>query len=193
MTISQLINKEFGGERDLSGIGGVETGQDAAEFLLLGANSVQVPLLCHLPQSAYISVNTGHAHAARLWISPFACWRLLRAFCSGAGGCLHELCAACGMCRHVRMGVGAGREIRLVNASRFLQIPHGTVRRMRARHVTVHCPMQVCTGVMVHGYSLVKKLCAELQVSTPCCTAFCCRGFCLPALQIAEVVSIVAQ
>lgn len=42
MSISQLIAKEFGGDRDLSGIGGVETGQDAAEFLLLGANSVQV-------------------------------------------------------------------------------------------------------------------------------------------------------
>ena len=28
--------------RDLSGLGGVETGRDAAEFLLLGANSVQV-------------------------------------------------------------------------------------------------------------------------------------------------------
>ncbi len=41
MAISQLIAGEFGNERDLSGIGGVETGQDAAEFLLLGANSVQ--------------------------------------------------------------------------------------------------------------------------------------------------------
>lgn len=42
MAISQLIKKEFNGARDLSGIGGVETGADAAEFLLLGANSVQV-------------------------------------------------------------------------------------------------------------------------------------------------------
>ena len=42
MTIAQLIQKEFGGKADLSGIGGVETGRDAAEFLLLGANSVQV-------------------------------------------------------------------------------------------------------------------------------------------------------
>ena len=42
MAISNLIAKEFGGTRDLSGIGGVETGSDAAEFLLLGANSVQV-------------------------------------------------------------------------------------------------------------------------------------------------------
>jgi hypothetical protein len=41
MAISQLVREEFGGERDLSGIGGVESGRDAAEFLLLGANSVQ--------------------------------------------------------------------------------------------------------------------------------------------------------
>ena len=42
MSIAQLIRSEFDNSRDLSGIGGVETGQDAAEFLLLGANSVQV-------------------------------------------------------------------------------------------------------------------------------------------------------
>ncbi len=42
MAISQLIRSEFDGARDLSGIGGVENGKDAAEFLLLGANSVQV-------------------------------------------------------------------------------------------------------------------------------------------------------
>ncbi|CAL5220014.1 g1960 [Coccomyxa viridis] len=42
MSIAQLIRSDFDNNRDLSGIGGVETGQDAAEFLLLGANSVQV-------------------------------------------------------------------------------------------------------------------------------------------------------
>ena len=42
MSIAQLIRSEYDNNRDLSGIGGVETGQDAAEFLLLGANSVQV-------------------------------------------------------------------------------------------------------------------------------------------------------
>ena len=47
MAISQLIAKDFGNARDLSGIGGVETGADAAEFLLLGANSVQVLLAVH--------------------------------------------------------------------------------------------------------------------------------------------------
>ena len=45
MAIAQLIESDFSGQRDLSGIGGVETGRDAAEFLLLGANSVQARLL----------------------------------------------------------------------------------------------------------------------------------------------------
>ncbi len=48
MSIAQLIRSEFDNNRDLSGIGGVETGQDAAEFLLLGANSVQVQLSARL-------------------------------------------------------------------------------------------------------------------------------------------------
>ena len=37
-----MINSEFNDEYSLSGIGGVETGGDAAEFILLGANTVQV-------------------------------------------------------------------------------------------------------------------------------------------------------
>ncbi len=36
-----MIRKEFRG-RSISGIGGVETGEDAAQFILLGANTVQV-------------------------------------------------------------------------------------------------------------------------------------------------------
>lgn len=44
MAIAQLIQREYQGARDLSGLGGVETGRDAAEFLLLGANSVQACL-----------------------------------------------------------------------------------------------------------------------------------------------------
>ncbi len=44
MSIAQLIRSEYEGAKDLSAIGGVETGRDAAEFILLGANSVQVPL-----------------------------------------------------------------------------------------------------------------------------------------------------
>ncbi|KAM0061628.1 putative dihydroorotate dehydrogenase domain, aldolase-type TIM barrel [Helianthus debilis subsp. tardiflorus] len=43
MSIAQMMKNEFqGGDYSLSGIGGVETGGDAAEFILLGANTVQV-------------------------------------------------------------------------------------------------------------------------------------------------------
>ena len=41
MEIATLIRSDFEG-RTLSGIGGVETGQDAAEFILLGSDTVQV-------------------------------------------------------------------------------------------------------------------------------------------------------
>lgn len=41
MEISQLIRSEFPG-RTLSGLGGVETGDDAAQFILLGSDTVQV-------------------------------------------------------------------------------------------------------------------------------------------------------
>jgi dihydropyrimidine dehydrogenase (NADP+)/dihydropyrimidine dehydrogenase (NAD+) subunit PreA len=41
MEIAQVIRREFPG-RSLSAIGGVETGNDAAEFILLGGDTVQV-------------------------------------------------------------------------------------------------------------------------------------------------------
>jgi len=41
MEIAQVIRKEYP-NRSLSAIGGVETGNDAAEFILLGADTVQV-------------------------------------------------------------------------------------------------------------------------------------------------------
>ena len=42
MSIAQMMKKDFSGsDVSLSGIGGVETGRDAAEFLLLGASTVQ--------------------------------------------------------------------------------------------------------------------------------------------------------
>ena len=42
-SIAQMIQRDFKGQgRSLSGIGGVERGGDAAEFLLLGADTVQV-------------------------------------------------------------------------------------------------------------------------------------------------------
>lgn len=40
--IAQLMRAEFDAGRSLSGIGGVETGRDAAEFILMGAHTVQV-------------------------------------------------------------------------------------------------------------------------------------------------------
>ncbi|KAL1541768.1 Dihydropyrimidine dehydrogenase [NADP(+)] [Salvia divinorum] len=43
MSIAQMMKREFADkDLSLSAIGGVETGNDAAEFLLLGANTVQV-------------------------------------------------------------------------------------------------------------------------------------------------------
>ena len=41
MEIAQMIRKEFPG-RSLSGLGGIECGNDAAQFILLGADTVQV-------------------------------------------------------------------------------------------------------------------------------------------------------
>src|SRR5688500_8036562 len=41
MEIAQLIRSEFPG-RTLSGLGGIESGDDAAQFMLLGADTVQV-------------------------------------------------------------------------------------------------------------------------------------------------------
>ena len=43
MEIAQVIKKEYpGAGRTLSGIGGIETGEDAAQFILLGCDTVQV-------------------------------------------------------------------------------------------------------------------------------------------------------
>ena len=41
MEIAKVIQNEFPG-RTLSGIGGIETGNDAAQFILLGCDTVQV-------------------------------------------------------------------------------------------------------------------------------------------------------
>ncbi len=41
MELATMIRNEFPG-RSLSGIGGVETGEDAAQFILVGADTVQV-------------------------------------------------------------------------------------------------------------------------------------------------------
>ena len=42
MEIAMLIRKEFDGRGSISGMGGAETGGDAAQFILLGADTVQV-------------------------------------------------------------------------------------------------------------------------------------------------------
>ena len=88
MQVSQMMRSDFPADRSLSGIGGVERGGDAAEFILLGASTVQA-------------------------------------------------CA--------------------------LSLPHAPAddccdRRLIEPHV-----VQVCTGVMLHGYGLVKHLCGGLQ------------------------------
>lgn len=45
MNIAKMMKSEFKSkDYSLSGIGGVETGGDAAEFILLGADTVQVVL-----------------------------------------------------------------------------------------------------------------------------------------------------
>lgn len=112
MAISNLIASEFAGARDLSGIGGVETGNDAAEFLLLGANSVQVSI-------------DGHFKPAATALSKAACheWGL------------EELAAR-----------------------------DWSVRPSIADLISSCLGLQVCTGVMLHGYPLVKQLCGDLQV-----------------------------
>ncbi|KAL9255201.1 Dihydropyrimidine dehydrogenase (NADP(+)), chloroplastic-like protein [Drosera capensis] len=42
MSIAKMMKSEFSEDRSLSAIGGVESGADAAEFILLGADTVQV-------------------------------------------------------------------------------------------------------------------------------------------------------
>lgn len=85
MAVSRLIGAEFDGQRSLSGIGGVERGGDAAEFILLGASTVQVLLAHHCMTPLPPSLQPYNSHP------------------------------------------------------------------------------QVCTGVMLHGYPLVKHLCGGLQ------------------------------
>ncbi|GMH36184.1 hypothetical protein BSKO_04052 [Bryopsis sp. KO-2023] len=42
MSIAKMIRDDFEGKKSLSGLGGVEIGTDAAEFILLGSDTVQV-------------------------------------------------------------------------------------------------------------------------------------------------------
>lgn len=62
MNIAKMMKSEFNDEKySLSGIGGVETGADAAEFILLGANTVQVSENVFLGASFYDTIiNSSH-------------------------------------------------------------------------------------------------------------------------------------
>jgi len=42
MSLATMIKEKYDGGKSLSGIGGVETGMDATEFMLLGCDTVQV-------------------------------------------------------------------------------------------------------------------------------------------------------
>jgi dihydropyrimidine dehydrogenase (NADP+) len=57
MQLSTMMRNDFN-DRSLSGIGGVERGSDAAEFILVGANTVQA--------------RTGHVVIAQPFV-PFDC------------------------------------------------------------------------------------------------------------------------
>ncbi len=126
MAIAKLIQGEYKGGPSLSGIGGVETGRDAAEFLLLGANTVQV---------------------------------------GGCGGCVRCGCIVWGvLC--VMQGVMC--EVYCVEV--VYSVVHAPVctptSMLPLQHTHPSPPShtsQVCTGVMLHGYPLVKTLCGGLQ------------------------------
>ena len=84
MAIARTIRDEYEGQRDLSGIGGVETGTDAAEFLLLGANSVQVSweeltIQASCCSSCWLATPQGLALSCHLWL-----FMEVRLLCSGA-------------------------------------------------------------------------------------------------------------
>ena len=84
MAIARTIRDDYEGQRDLSGIGGVETGTDAAEFLLLGANSVQVSgaeltIQARCCSSCCMATPQGLASSCHLWL-----FMEVRLLCPGA-------------------------------------------------------------------------------------------------------------
>jgi dihydroorotate dehydrogenase len=63
---AQMMQAEFAGQgKSLSGIGGVETGTDAAEFILLGASTVQVCTGGNREQMSYCPCQIGPSTSAR--------------------------------------------------------------------------------------------------------------------------------
>ena len=148
MAIAQLIQREYQGRRDLSGLGGVETGRDAAEFLLLGANSVQArpnpshaPDLHHSPVEDLLGlrgVETGRDAADFLLL--------------GANTCLSPEST---LNQHLFKSQQPWSLMKRIWIVRGLPQSCGQTWFLFA---------QVCTGVMLHGYPLVKSLCGDLQV-----------------------------
>lgn len=129
MNVAKVIEEEFGGlkgGRSLSGIGGVERGSDAAEFILLGASTVQVQfqaISCHMHvRLAYSSVQIIGIQSAALVTS---CDLFV---------CISPPILSC--------------------------VLHKSYFRQQMKAIT---GTQVCTGVMLHGYPLVKHLCGGLQ------------------------------
>ena len=61
MEIATLIREEFEGTRTISGIGGVETGEDAAEFILAGATAVELGTISFANPRAALKMNKGLA------------------------------------------------------------------------------------------------------------------------------------
>ncbi|KAJ8435030.1 hypothetical protein Cgig2_027239 [Carnegiea gigantea] len=102
MSIAKMMKAEFSEDHSLSGIGGVETGADATEFILLGANTVQV-------QFSNVTVKKLGIFNLKIWVHSFE----------------------------------DDFDLEMIL---FMMIVYS-----------------VCTGVMMHGYGLVKKLCSELK------------------------------
>lgn len=104
-----MIQRDFPNSgATLSGLGGVNTGRDAAEFILLGSNTVQA---------------------------------------RGGGG------------------IGCTS---MAETGTTTQLGSCTASACRCQLTGFYLPLlaakQVCTGVMLHGYPLVKTLCGGLQV-----------------------------
>lgn len=68
MAISRVMRAEHAADRSLSGIGGVERGGDAAEFLLLGASTVQVR--CPMSVPCQPSRSSSGALSASTFVQP---------------------------------------------------------------------------------------------------------------------------
>lgn len=78
MSIAKMMKSEFGEGYSLSGIGGVETGADAAEFILLGANTVQVGSEI---DSLFSPINQSIWYLRILFLKmgcrTYSCWEIL--------------------------------------------------------------------------------------------------------------------